>query len=88
MKHFLKNNWKTLLIILIIIFGFVIWYEILPRYNLGVANFGYDKCLNDLMNNQVIPLPVTQGNQTQRTLVPICSEFFVQQYPNMCEVQG
>ncbi len=88
--NLLIRNWKPILLILIIIFGFVFYYEILPRLNLRIAQVGYDKCLNDLATLKAVPLNISQkqGNETITTISPVgvCSEFFVQQYPNICGV--
>ena len=88
MKQFIKNHWKAILIILIIILGFIIYYEVLPKYNLEVANYGYNTALNDLANNKELPVFVNQGNQTAVSIVKVCSQTFIDNYDNICGVQG
>ena len=88
MKQFFKNHWKVILLILVIILGFVFYYEILPRYNLRVAQVGYDACINNLVNSKSVPLPITYENQTRIISVEICSEDFINQYQNLCGGQA
>ncbi len=91
-KIYFKNQWKVIILILFIILGFIFWYEVLPKYNVSVANVGYDKCLNDLANEKAVPLQISQqqGNETINQIIPvkICSEIFVQEYKNICGVSG
>ena len=91
MKQFIKNNWKVLLTILIIILGFLFYYEILPRYNQTVLTIGYNQALNDLTNQKAVPLRISQqqGNETINQIIPVgvCSEVFQKQYQNICEVK-
>ncbi len=91
-KIYLKNHWKAIFLILIIILGFVFYYEVIPRYSLKVAQKGYEKCLNDLSTLKAVPLNLSQqeGNKTINKIFPVgvCSDLFIQQYENICGDQG
>ncbi len=92
MKQFLRKHLKAMLLIIIIILGFVLYYEVLPRYNQTVLEIGYNKALNDLANEKAVVLRVAQqeGNETINQIIPIsvCSDIFIQEYQNICGVQG
>ncbi len=88
MREFFKRHWKILIILILIVLGFLIYYEAIPRYNSLVANVGYGKCLEDMADNKAVPLRIKQGNQTGIVPVGVCSQIFQQEYQNICEVQG
>ena len=92
--NLIKKYWKPGLIILMIILGFIFFYEVLPRYNQTVLNLGYNQALNDLSNSQSVPLSVSrqQGNETITKIIPVdvCSDFFMREFNagRICEVSG
>ncbi len=86
--NIIKKIWKPSLIILIVILGFIFYYEILPGYNQAAMQIGYDQCVNDYANEMAVPLRINQGNETQIIPVGICSDVFIQQYENICGVSG
>lgn len=87
-KESFKRYWKTIILVLIIVLGFLFIYEVLPIYNKGFFDLGYDSALEDLSNSKAVPLKITQGNQTQIIPVGVCSDTFIQQYQNICGVSG
>lgn len=46
----IPKYWKTIVLVLIIL-GFIFYYEVLPRYNLKIAQIGYNQGLIDGENN-------------------------------------
>ncbi|KKK40172.1 hypothetical protein LCGC14_3152890, partial [marine sediment metagenome] len=47
-KESFKRYWKTIILVLIIVLGFLFIYEVLPIYNKGFFDLGYDSALEDL----------------------------------------
>lgn len=87
-KESFKKHWKMGLIILVIVLGFIFYYEYLPRYNQATMQIGYNQCVNDYASDVAVPLRFSQGNETQIMAVGVCSDVFQQQYQNICGVSG
>ena len=78
MKEFIKKHWKTAVIIILVLA--LIWFVVLPRYNLIILQKGYDLAYSDLSKTKSIPLSITQGNETKIIPVNVCSEYFQLNY--------
>lgn len=79
----IKKHWKVIVLIIIIL-GFLFYYEILPRYNQKIAGIGYGLAINDLSNGKAFPLNITNGNETQMVFLSVCSQEFQQNYNRIC----